>query len=193
MDLAVKSLMKPEKHHEQLTQLLILRDGPISGAELGVSGGNLSEYLLREIPRLTLFMVDSWRMADPNSDYALAGGPYGKLTDETQAQKAVKAVLRTRFAAGRRHVLWMDSVPASQRFGQELDFVFIDADHTYSAVKADIQAWAPKIKGGGLLCGHDYGTSPGSPEGVKRAVDDYCRSEGRTLTTGEGSVWWIYF
>lgn len=185
--------MKPEKHHAQLAKLLTLRDGPISGVELGVSGGNLSEYLLRAIPRLTLFMVDSWRMANPNSDYALAGGPYGKLTDETQAQKAVKAVLRTRFAAGRRHVLWMESVPASLRFCQELDFIFIDADHTYSAVNADIQAWAPKIKVGGLLCGHDYGTSPSSPEGVKRAVDDYCRSQDRTINTGEGAVWWIHF
>ena len=184
--------MNTAKHHLQLGKLLALRGSTMSGVELGVSGGNLSEYLLRELPGLTLFMVDSWRMATPGAEYAIAGGVYGRLSDDTQAQRAMKAVLRTRFAATRRHVLWMESVPAAQRFGQELDFVFIDADHTYLAVKADIQAWAPKIKTGGLLCGHDYGTGRGTPAGVKRAVDEYCCSEAKILKTGEGSVWWLH-
>jgi len=36
-----------------------------------------------------------------------------------------------------------------------VDFVFIDADHSYEAVKKDIIAWMPKIKEGGILAGHD--------------------------------------
>ena len=35
------------------------------------------------------------------------------------------------------------------------DLVFIDADHTYQAVKRDIQMWASKVRRGGFLCGHD--------------------------------------
>lgn len=38
-----------------------------------------------------------------------------------------------------------------------LDVVYIDADHTYDAVKADIRAWHPKVRDGGWICGHDYG------------------------------------
>ena len=37
-----------------------------------------------------------------------------------------------------------------------LAFVFIDADHSYAAVCADISAWLPKVKPGGVLAGHDY-------------------------------------
>jgi predicted O-methyltransferase YrrM len=47
-----------------------------------------------------------------------------------------------------------------------LDFVFIDADHRYEAVKADICAWTPKLKPGGLLSGHDIHYSS-----VHRAVE----------------------
>ena len=36
-----------------------------------------------------------------------------------------------------------------------LDFVYIDADHTYSAVVEDINTWRGKIKRGGYIAGHD--------------------------------------
>lgn len=39
---------------------------------------------------------------------------------------------------------------------ESLDFVFIDADHSYEEVKRDIISWFPKIKPNGFLAGHDY-------------------------------------
>jgi hypothetical protein len=51
-----------------------------------------------------------------------------------------------------------------------VDLVFIDADHSYEGVKADIEAWLPKVKVGGWIGGHDY-KSPRFP-GVERAVHE---------------------
>lgn len=48
----------------------------------------------------------------------------------------------------------------------DVDMVFIDGDHEYESVKADIKAWLPKTRK--LLCGHDYGVF----DGVTRAVDE---------------------
>lgn len=44
---------------------------------------------------------------------------------------------------------------AKQIEDKSLDICFIDADHSYSAVKEDILAYIPKVKDGGILCGHD--------------------------------------
>jgi hypothetical protein len=50
-----------------------------------------------------------------------------------------------------------DSVNASRLFGDaSVDWVHLDARHDYASVKADIQAWLPKIKPGGWLSGDDY-------------------------------------
>jgi len=48
---------------------------------------------------------------------------------------------------------------------QSLDFVMIDGSHQYADVVADIAAWKPKIRKGGVLAGDDYNWS-----GVSRAV-----------------------
>jgi hypothetical protein len=48
------------------------------------------------------------------------------------------------------------------------DYVFLDAAHDYESIRADIDAWWPKIKPGGWLAGHDYTDA----EGVRRAVDE---------------------
>jgi cephalosporin hydroxylase len=46
--------------------------------------------------------------------------------------------------------------------------VFLDADHSYNAVIADIRAYLPKIMPGGIICGHDYFYFPS----VRNAVNE---------------------
>ncbi len=58
---------------------------------------------------------------------------------------------------------------------EELAMVFIDGDHSYESVKADILAWEPHLKHGGFMLFHDYD----HPQfGVKRAVDELIRDSG---------------
>ena len=49
----------------------------------------------------------------------------------------------------------------------EVDFIFIDGDHSYDACKADIAAWAPFVKRGGVIAFHDFGSRA---DGVTRAI-----------------------
>lgn len=51
-----------------------------------------------------------------------------------------------------------------------LDMVYIDGIHQYESVKADIEAWLPKVKRGGWMAGHDY---QARFRGTMRAVDEF--------------------
>jgi len=50
-----------------------------------------------------------------------------------------------------------DSVTASRLFtNHSVAWVHLDARHDYAGLKADIEAWLPKVKPGGWLSGDDY-------------------------------------
>jgi len=78
-----------------------------------------------------------------------------------------------------------------------LDFVYIDANHFYEHVKADIAAWYPKVRSGGIFAGHDYCVFKDIE--VIPAVDEWAAANGYTinLTTEdffEGNpfpTWWV--
>jgi len=54
------------------------------------------------------------------------------------------------------HPILTQSAMAAKILKDEIaNLVFIDADHRYEAVMQDIQSWLPKVKKGGILCGHD--------------------------------------
>jgi predicted O-methyltransferase YrrM len=67
-----------------------------------------------------------------------------------------------------------ESVAAAEAFeDRSLDFIFLDARHTFDAVCQDLSAWWPKLRPGGLLAGHDYAWS-----GVRAAVDAFASEHG---------------
>jgi hypothetical protein len=82
--------------------------------------------------------------------------------------------------------LEMESEKAADTFSDGcLDIVFIDAEHTENAVAADIKAWWPKVRYGGILCGHDYfQDSPGVVKAVDAAFD-------KPMTFPGTSIWYV--
>lgn len=39
---------------------------------------------------------------------------------------------------------------------ESFDFIYVDGNHSYEAVKRDLENYLPKIKNGGFIGGHDY-------------------------------------
>lgn len=68
----------------------------------------------------------------------------------------------------------MTSLDAAKTYkDNSLSFVMLDASHDYDNVKADIQAWLPKVQSGGILAGDDYHpTWPGVMQAVQELLPD---------------------
>ena len=96
-----------------------------------------------------------------------------------------RAGLLSRLTAHRR----LSADAAADVEDGSLDFVFIDACHSFEAVVEDLAAWWPKLKPGGLMAGHDYTNF----EGVRRAVDQFVARHGLARAfRASRSSWMIY-
>lgn len=171
----------PSRAAQVLAQL---PKGAVSGAEIGIWKGTMSACLLAR-PDLTLYMVDNWK--------GVPGLEYCGFSEDDQIRNKATARAKTEFAGDRAIIMCADSVLAAEMVPDlSLDFVFIDADHSYNGVKSDIAAWLPNIKPGGLIGGHDY-DNPGERNGkdVQRAVDEFSAEYGEPLVIREGHTWFI--
>lgn len=128
---------------------------------------------------------DSWPDArgvplpvDPRLYVAKTGGPFNTFVDFMREE--AKGPLE------RIAIMRMNSAKAAGAFTLgEVDFVYIDADHSYEAVARDLQAWVPRIRRGGLIAGHDYSTT--HYPGVVQAVEE--RFGGAVEFPGPGPTW----
>ena len=67
---------------------------------------------------------------------------------------------------------------------EHIDFVFIDADHGYEGCLRDIKAWAPKVRKGGRVIGHDIHFPT-----VKQAVTEYFGENSWNVE--DDFIWWV--
>mgnify|MGYP006279385369 CR=1 FL=1 len=145
---------------------------PTVGVEVGVWKGATARRILAARPLCTHYMVDPWHAPLPGERYASAPGQMQKRGQDV-FDGAYRAVVKIASEHGKRgQVIRAFSKDAARQFeAHSLDYVFIDAEHTYEGVREDILCWLPKVKKGGWIGGHDYGNHPKFP-GVKKAVDE---------------------
>jgi len=127
------------------------------GVEVGVQYGLFSQEILKEW-KGELKCVDSWEGYEDVYGVAL-----NSLGDR---------------------IIRGNSVDVAKTFKNgSLDFVFIDANHTYKSVKEDIEAWFPKVRKGGVVSGHDYVEY--QDFGVIQAVDEFTKGKYKLSLTDE--------
>ena len=171
--------------------------GPVRVAEIGVFCGEMSAQLLSGRPDLYLYMVDSWLPEDEQpAAYRATRDSHAHVSRSMQLSYMHRAIAATNFAAARRKVMHMPSLCAVREIEPtSLDCVFLDGDHSFDGCTADIDAWMPAVRPGGLLAGHDYCPGYGPDKQydfrVIDAVDAAVARHGWTLDLDEDSCWFV--
>lgn len=143
--------------------------------QVGTGKGMTSRYLLDHHSKLTLHEVSYY--------------PDDGSGQDSFRKHRVKWNQRISPYMNRVVVYPMKSEEASEIIKDNyFDCVFIDANHSYEMVLLDIKNWYPKVKKGGLLCGHDfcYERFPG----VIKAVEGYF-GEDFSFDIKSDYMWWV--
>jgi hypothetical protein len=154
-------------------------------AEIGVAFGGFARIVLKEWTGQKYILVDPW-VPQPRSVYKenTDGIPY----ESWYAQCLLLS------QENRRVSLLRGFSPEVAEFiaDDSLDVAYIDGNHCREAVHADINAWLPKIRSGGILCGHDYydATTGGHYCEVKSVVDTWAKLNNWKVFSTPCTSWW---
>lgn len=143
----------------------------LTGIEIGVAFGENAENILSLLNIKKLYLIDPYETyADPKRQNLR---PWLQQTRERLAgSKAVFIIKKSSEA--------INDVP-------EVDFVYIDGNHNYENVKQDIELYYDKVKSGGIIGGHDFGTEK---LGVSKAVMEFATRKNLKLN-GKILDWWM--
>jgi len=187
----VEELFKPIKRKINRPSLkTLLGKKELVGVEIGVYRGLNAENILTGLDIKKLYLIDPYLEED------------GMLSGTTTSGSMT---LQIRYEAHKRldrfkdKIVWIEkkSEYAVEDIGDgELDFAYLDGDHSYNVIKRDIELYFQKVKIGGLVAGHDY-DQPDSNNGVIRAVEETLGNKGYEIFSGislddpNSMDWWI--
>jgi len=154
--------------------------------DIGTKWGGSAAIAARANPDMTVYTLDihndkKWRWDGRKGAVGIREQFDGLDNIEVLTGESHKMIP---FIAGKQGRAWA-----------EFDGVFVDGDHTYEGVVADIKAFAPHVVDGGLLCGHDY-FRPDTyylgqfHEGLRRGVNEALSDRGYRPRLYE-RIWYI--
>ena len=131
-----------------------------------------------------LHLVDLWQVSHDDVHETSAWGAGTITQDEMDANlHHVRGRFAKEIAGGTVAIHRAPSIDAASEFPDSyFDWIYIDGDHLYEAVRGDIEAWSVKVKPGGLIAGDDYEDGWWG-EGVQRAVNEFVTDTNAELVT----------
>lgn len=124
-----------------------------------------------------VWCVDTWKGSSSELD----------STHQEATEKDIYKEWQENLAGSQRvQAMRMTTLDAAEALQFKVDMVFVDAEHTYESVSDDLAAWEPKVKKGGLMCGHDWNFPS-----VRLAVVDYFVPRGMKIELVEGTQIWM--
>ena len=159
-----------------------IKDGII--IEIGVYGGVslLSIVEICQKNNTKIYGIDPWELLTNYNGRELDGD---ELTNYQRIMKSHRIKLGeiiTKYGYDNVELLQGFSLDINKFDDESVDFVYIDANHSYNDTMKDIKKWFPKVKKGGVFSGDDY-----KWEGVKKAVDEFSKEKNLKVNVYENT------
>lgn len=135
--------------------------------EIGVFKGEFSEIMLN------ILQPDELHLIDIFEGKTVSGDKDGNNVILTDLDEEYNKLLDKYYLNDNVIIHKGKSKDVLSTFKDEyFDLIYIDGDHSYNAVKEDLELAYKKVKNEKYICGHDY-TKKLFP-GVVKAVDEFC-------------------
>lgn len=139
-------------------------------AEIGIGYGTHAKNILQTtsvdqlylIDPMTFYPNDGFATDIMNQEPSIPGNQFNELAELIRNELSP---WQTRYTWYRQPSL---TITNTQIPDDSLDCVFVDGDHSYNAVRADLTFWWKKVRVGGQLLGDDYWMSE-----VAQAVNEF--------------------
>lgn len=168
------------KHYEVLNIVLKERfgDRQVIGVEIGTGGAAATTTILNTLHNCFLYTIDPFEHREGEEFEASHPQEEHDRTKE-QAERRLKNF------NGRVKLLVMKSRDAINLVPKEVDFVWVDGDHSEKGIITDLDLYYPLVKQGGLFGGHDFLQVHPLTEIIQERFD------GR-INTGDDFTFWVF-
>jgi hypothetical protein len=125
------------------------------GVEIGVQRGDFSAQILEIVKPRRLHLVDCWQYQNDE----VYDNDSANVSDNIQSEYMQIVIDRFKKQIGESRIIihhQFSDIVVEEFSDNYFDWIYIDANHSYDAVKKDLQLYYPKVKNGGLICGDDY-------------------------------------
>jgi predicted O-methyltransferase YrrM len=168
---------------EQYLELLNATPDGGTFVELGCYKGKSTSFIGVEIHKrkrdINFFAIDSFQGATNSTDINEIKA-YEGISEIEESYTYNVAPIGNKI----KTIVSLTDEAAKYFNDEEIDVIFLDAGHSREAVKADIEAWLPKMKPNGIMAGHDYKAW----QGVNKAVTEVFGTPHKV----ENDCWFIY-
>lgn len=162
--------------------------------EIGTWRGGFAEVMCRRLKPEQFYAVDPFLLYEEYTDKPSLSD-FANQDNLNQLADKVAPRIAGLLGEGNSKLLRMKSQDAVTEFADNsIDVVYVDADHKFDPVLADIKAWYQKVKPGGVLCGDDYIKQGYEHFQVIEAVEHFAQQHNLpyAVTSGHNPSW-VFF
>lgn len=160
--------------------LVFEQEKMMRGVELGVLHGSYARDTLQRWPSAVEYvLVDLWAPQENYIDLANAA-------QDVQEKRMNEAIENTRHWSSKIRICRNFTTVCAARYSDEyFDTLYVDARHDRLGVLEDLEAWWPKVKSDGLVCGHDF---VAQDEGPEQSGQDWTKNFDGSIDTSRRAV-----